>query len=154
MNLKILLIMENHDECKSLERYINYTINEKKPQISSDIYNSYLKNPRKFLKENSEIMIVFSHYENDKFPLCLHDLGFEIIRSFCQIKKIVLVLYEKIEKELDKDLECFLKIPWELTELCRRIKEIYDKKIILKKDGIEKLNESYPPILLGHHHRK
>jgi len=148
--MKIQLILENNEECLSLSRYIKYCLDA---QVSYYTYLNFSNISLTVLRENPDITIVISHYEDKDYPPPhLSDLGLQIIRSHSKANKIVLVLYENLNENLPKDWECFLKVPWQNVNLCERIRRVIDNKVIPTKEEIDKLNGLYPPIILNHHH--
>lgn len=154
--MKIKLILETLEECQALRRYIKHCLSELDIQISFYTYNDFTKNILGVIRENPDVTIVNSHYEDSDYPFCLNDLGYQIIRSHSQANKIVFVLYEQINNSLPNEWLYFLKVPWEDVNLCERIRKVIANRVIPTNEEIDELNRLYPPMKIDHHnhHRR
>ncbi|MEO0183414.1 MAG: hypothetical protein ABIL40_08055 [candidate division WOR-3 bacterium] len=153
--MRIQIITEIQEESLAFERYIRYCLEDFKPSISYYTYSDFQNNLTFAIRENPDLRIINSHFENREYPLPhLHDLGFEIARSPYKTQRTILVLYEKFEYELPEDWICFLNLPWCQTRLSERIKYLIEKEVIPTDEQIEELNRLYPPIRLDHHHHR
>ncbi|MGQ9702794.1 MAG: hypothetical protein ACUVQT_10155, partial [bacterium] len=150
--MKIQLILELYEECQALSRYIKYCLSEMDIQISFYTYSDFNRNILGVIRENPDVTIVSSHYEDSDYPFYLNDLGYQIIRSHSKGQKIVFVLYEQIDNALPKEWLCFLKVPWQDVNLCERLKKVIENRVIPKNEEIDELNRLYPPIKIDHHH--